>query len=297
MKLSEVRISVADVVYRESPWNKVLAVLMSLIVSGVPFVIAVMSGNVIFYIAGAFGLLFVGVFGSLLVKTLRPDNWLMRITSSAVVVKYRSFANAHLPKEDLVAFVLDRAELKWARSSKSKRITPGSQSGESRSDHRTSLEIGIDPSVTQELEPLLVAERQRQEPPRGMTKSSSKTLHYPVSIPESGVIRIEWRSGQSWITPSIKHVLAQLAKWTTIEEPKQATANYASLTSKDMQTEDKILELAASGEVIAATRLVRKIYGYSLAEARQFVDDLIANGGPRGRTEHADRRSDSRTTA
>jgi len=41
------------------------------------------------------------------------------------------------------------------------------------------------------------------------------------------------------------------------------------------EVEDRILELAEQGRVVAAVNLTRRAYGYGLREARQFVQELI----------------------
>jgi ribosomal protein L7/L12 len=40
-------------------------------------------------------------------------------------------------------------------------------------------------------------------------------------------------------------------------------------------TEDKILHLAERGNLMAATKLARRIYKLSLTEAKQFVEELL----------------------
>src|SRR4051812_19673770 len=95
-RLADVRMGNADAVFRESPWNKGLAVLVFAGLTAVAIWVAVAGRSMIFGISSGLMVLATLLFLSLFLKTFSPANWLMRITPrEEVIIKYRSFANAH----------------------------------------------------------------------------------------------------------------------------------------------------------------------------------------------------------
>lgn len=80
-------------------------------------------------------------------------------------------------------------------------------------------------AFTAALAPRLDLERQRPAPQRGtLVKSRTKVLHYPVSIPEAGVIRIQWRGPQTRITPNLERMLAGISRHVALKDAPPGTA-------------------------------------------------------------------------
>src|SRR5207248_1226720 len=105
------------------------------------------------------GLLFSRIF----FKTLRPENWLLRITGGGVLIQYRTYLNSHLPAEDAIAFSLATDAVLWARKAVNQSVLPVHLSGsQSQRQMETYLELGVDPVVTAELEKRLAFERTRE---------------------------------------------------------------------------------------------------------------------------------------
>ena len=75
----------------------------------------------------------------------------------------------------------------------------------------------------------------------------------------------------------IQKALSILEKQGITIEPTQKEA--IDLTARGRSnlksTEDKILYLAERGNLLAAIKLARRTYKLSLAEAKQFVEDLL----------------------
>ena len=95
----------------------------------------------------------------------------------------------------------------------------------------------------------------------------------------SGVdtIRIEWRSPRDIVVPGIKKALAALGQQgATIESPIREAIDLTARGRANLKSaEDKILYSAERGNLLAAIKLARRTYNFNLAEAKQFVEDLL----------------------
>lgn len=261
-----------DVVFRESAWNKAIAVLFGLALTGIFTGVAVKAHWCWGYCGTAFGGLLTCLFGSMFLHTFHPSNWLVRIGPRGILIKFRSFLNDQFSDEDLVVVELQEREIEWVGKTAGRRVTPGNDGGVS-ADRITYIDIKVKSGDLAELEQRLREERAR---PAVGNFVKSKALAYPVSVAEGGVIRINWRSNSTWITPKADQAVAILGQRTSIREEQRILVDLVTDPKDKARQEEQILTLAESGEVIAAVRLVRKRYGYSLTQAKQFVDDLVA---------------------
>ena len=202
--------------------------------------------------------------------SLKPANWLLRCNRSGVIIKYRSFLNWRFPTDDVQAVGLDYSEIAWARTVKEKRYTPSMDSkGGTEVHFLTYLDLGLKNPDTSALEANL--QRERSLSPDGMVT----TRDYPVSVSPGGIIELRWTGG---ISPSVGDAikyLSQHIKIATAETRKTDLTYHRDLTPD--QQRGKIIELAKSGDRIGAVKLTREFYGYSLAEADDFVDKLMGD--------------------
>ena len=112
---------------------------------------------------------------------------------------------------------------------------------------------------------------------RIICKTSTKAVHYPVSVVEDKIIRIQWRCPSSCVVPGIKKAIDLLARQRVNVRPIQRQVHdYTKTNSADSkESEARILELAEKGKIFAATRLARKVFSYNTTEAKQFVEGLL----------------------
>ena len=104
------------------------------------------------------------------------------------------------------------------------------------------------------------------------SKSSAKHHDYPVRLVNDNILRVRWNS----IKPRIKNTLAIFSKYTKIEEEiKFVTDSSKDLSGKAL--DDMILERISQGDQFDAIALIKKHYGYSTTEAKQFIDELTNN--------------------
>ncbi len=68
-------------------------------------------------------------------------------------------------------------------------------------------------------------------------------------------------------------VLSRLGPSVPVERELDFTRPVSGL-----EAEDQVLELARPGEKLAAVGLARRTFGFSLAEAKGFVEDLLGPG-------------------
>lgn len=275
--IQDASVGSGDIVFRESVVAKAtgFAVGVILLAGGV---YAVWRTHVwLICLPLAFLALFPLMMGATLRHALHAANWLLRCQPGRVLIKMRSYLNEGFPAGDLVMFELAAGEIEWIGQSVEKIVLSGGNDGDHTSSSKTFLEIKPKNIDLADLEARLREERQR----RG---SGSAWLEYPVRLAEGGVIRLTWRSEGSWITPPAGRALAILAQQLGVEiRPAQSRLNDLTTAGDRAEQERRILELAENGDTLAAVKAVRKLYGYSLSEARQFVEELAGRAEPAGR--------------
>jgi hypothetical protein len=283
LRLEDVRVSSADAVFRQSPWHTGIFSALLFAVAAGACVLAVVSDDAVGRWMFGFGTAFLGLLGlfvfSLFRKTLGPANWLVRVAPGGdMTVKFRSYANAHFPAEDRVAFTLAPREIRWVRLSTDRTIRSADRGV--RQDRRRYLDVAVDESIAAQIDEQLKLERGRQGPETGrFVKGRSKLLDYPVSVADRYVIRIEWRGPSTWITPRLPKAVDLLARHAPVEPSvDEGVRDLSSATPEDAS--EKIRALAESGDEIGAIELARKVYGGSIADARETVKRL--SGGPDG---------------
>jgi ribosomal protein L7/L12 len=269
-----------DFVARESAWWRAVGVVITLGMLGFVVWAPPLRGWWLGWLMIGVMTLFVLLFVRQWQKTLSRQNWILRITPRSVLVKFRSYANAHFDESDkvVVAFSLD--EIAWAGERRETFISPSSKEDGSSQQYFAYLELGLRNVDVVQLAQHLAEERRRRPPP-AMIESLQRD--YPVQLvnrPEvdGPVLQIRWRGASNWIAPSIKKTLAKLSQFTTIRELAKTSLDVTgkgnAADGPQLDDEAIILAMAERGELIAAVKLARQCYGCSLAEAKQLVEEL-----------------------
>lgn len=218
------------------------------------------------------------IFALILFKVLRdrmrPTNWLVRLQTSGILVKYRSYLNPRLPAEEPVVVSIPFSEIEWVRKNRMRQYIPGGTTGDDELRFHTYAELKIrNESNLKELEKHLAAERQVQgqylktwygNRRRGISR------HYPVYIAGDGVVRIEWR-----VRPKVSAFLADMKSYVPETPGIRSSLDYRNadkLTAK--QQEEILLELLATGDRIGALRAARHLYGFDTTRAVEFLEEL-----------------------
>lgn len=277
-----------DAVFRESWINKLIGLIVGL--AFFALLIGILTyggvwreggaGRVMLSIMTIFMALFPLLAGHALLHALGPQNWVIRCRPGGMLIKLRSYLNDHFPEDLEIIVELRPEEIAWVGKTRERRVAPGREGGGVQVEHFTWLDIKPVANDLSELEARLKAERQ--------VKATFKSEEYPVRVIEGGVIRIAWRAKCTWVTPGADKALEAMRGLMRVSvRPEARQINDLFRDPGDRKArEDKILELAESGDTIEAVKLARKLYGFSLSEARQFVDELMGKEtttAPRGR--------------
>ena len=275
LKLDEIQFSTQDIVFKESPLNHFIAVIVFIAIevalfAGYKFGKLPLFGLILTCL---FFLIFLAFSFNSLKKSLASTNWLFVIGPDRILIKFRSFLNSELPESDPQIVLLKYSEIKTAQIIKA-RIHYYSLNNKKTMQFRKYLDLCVNSENLYQLEERLKYERDakiiRQT---RIGKSSTKTGHYPVSIKGPNIIRILWSN----ITPNINQVINLLSRQKiTLIPARKEILDYTANTVKNYKNpDDKILELVEHGKKIAAIRLAQKLYGYNTTQAKQFVESLI----------------------
>ncbi len=253
-----------------------------------------------------FDVLFLILASHRLLAGKRDCNWLLLSTPDGLLIKYRSFLNHHYDESDLVIIKLLNSEINWARQH-NERIYKDRDDA-IRIERYTYLELKLNLSETEfetlkqhlqqerELKPLRSElaklnhelfkarkqkvsvnqiediKRQRQHLKLSGSKNKSRAKHhdYPVRLLDNHVLQIRWNA----IKPGIRHVLSELSGSLLIDEPISTVTDNSQPALLASELEDRILNYIHRGDQLDAIMLIRQYYGYSLVEAKRFIEEL-----------------------
>jgi len=253
--------------------------------------------------------LFVLLFGLRFKDSLLPSNWLLRFSPDHVLIKFRSFQNYHYPETDLVVIDLSWHDIDWLR--KTKETSHKDHDNSTLTEFFTYLDIKLRlsgeelKSIEHELNEerkrkpprsdldnlyheLMVARREkkpdyeikdlkyriRQEKQNKRAekkKSGSKNHDYPVRLVHDNILRVRWNR----VKPNIKKTLAIFSERTTIDDEIRIISDSTDNKLSGKALEDMILDRIAKADKFDAMALVKKHYGYSTTEAKQFIDEMM----------------------
>lgn len=128
----------------------------------------------------------------------RPDNWLLRATPQGLFVHYRSHLSGNLPADRQTVAFLPRHEIEWIRANRWKHGP--NQQDLTVSERRDFLEVALHGAD------LSIFEKRLSKEHRLAKEAKSRHEHRPVEL-AGNVIRIEWRSPRTFITPGLDKAL------------------------------------------------------------------------------------------
>jgi hypothetical protein len=192
----------------------------------------------------------------------------------SIWIKFRSYQNEHFSDDDQVIVKLVPQEVAWVGLLKEHWLRPGDNDWGTISEHCTYLDIGLAEQI--DVEPLRqkLDEERHREPPGHYVKTTYRD--YPVKLLEPAVIRLVWRSSSAFILPSPGRVIREMSRFAEVRDQRQKFLDAATPAADQKAMEGQIIELVERGDVIGATKLVRRRYRCSLPDAKRFVDELTA---------------------
>jgi hypothetical protein len=278
LRLQDVEIGPRDRVFRHSPMRALIVWLAGVSASAALLCNAYTRKWPPGYWFGSFLMLFVLLTLRFVTARFHPSNWLVRMNETGIYVQYRSYLNYQLPADAPSVVFLALGEIGSARLVKERVDTPNSTNGGTQTQYLRYVELELS-GATALLTDALQSERGEQPPMKKHWYGASSTFYqdYPVTLTESALLRIRWD-----VVPGAHKFLEALRPYTVIADPVSLTQDFTRLKSLNREDQQKQLrDLAARGQTITATYAARKLYGCSLGEAKQMVDSLLENKGPR----------------
>jgi len=205
--------------------------------------------------------------GSAVRACFRDSNWLMRYTPSGFLIQFRSYMNHHFPDQDLTAVFIHAGEIASVRRTKVRREIP-TRRNRTVTERLTYLDIRLNHTDTAALREAIAEERRREAPRVGISRT--RALHYPVSLPEPDLVRLDWRG----VRTRIGRALRVFGQGMRVEADQGVDLGRLDRLT-DRQLEDFILNLCQSGETIKAVALIKRRYGWDTTRARRFADELV----------------------
>jgi len=224
------------------------------------------------YYIPAVTFLFLLIFQRLVTARFRPSNWLVRMTDHGLYIKFRSYLNHHFPEQDFTVAFLPYSEIRSARSVTERNEIPDREDGRNSTmtTQRRLLVLELAADSTK------LAEALGNERKRVFIKTNqgggakSRYHHLPVRLASTNLLTIEWG-----VVPSLKTILDDLTRHTLVQRGEEITRDFVNLDGLTReQQESRLLELAETGDMIAAVTMARHLYSYDLATAKAFVESL-----------------------
>ena len=225
------------------------------------------------YIFGPGLLLFVLFTMGYVTARFHPSNWLVRMNDDGLYLQYRSYLNYDLPANDPSVVFLSFTEIASAHLLKERVESPDPMKpGATQTQYLRYVELELS-GETSSLLAALSKERGEKAPMKKRWYGSSSSVFYqdyPVTMTAPPFLRIRWD-----VHPHAKAFLEALRPYTVISDTVSMTHDFANLQSlsPDAQQE-QLRELATRGQTITAIYTARKLYGCSLEEAKEMVEDL-----------------------
>jgi hypothetical protein len=207
--------------------------------------------------------------GYIIRATFDDQNWLVRLGDAGLRVKFRSYLNRRWPPEDIVVVQIDRREIEFVRAAH-ERVDSRADNNGTHMEWFGYLDLKLRDEVNlSELKQRLAEERDRKA-----TSTRAKFHDVPVRVVDDHIVRIVWSSAWHGTTPRLKLAVERVGALAPIAPPVRFVTDLSVKPSEARQREDLIVQLIERGEKMQAIKEARRLYGYPLAEARQFVSAL-----------------------
>jgi hypothetical protein len=272
LRLQDVEISPNDRVFRHTRLRALIVWLAGFSATAALFLHAYTARWPPGYIFGSFLLLFLLLTLRIVTARFHPSNWLVRMNATGIYLQYRSYLNYKLPTGDPSVVFFSFGEIASARLIKERVTTPdAAKPGASQTQYLRYVELELS-GDTAPVADALQGERSESPPVEKRWYGTSSTLYrdYPVTLSATKFLRIHWD-----VVPGAHKFLDALRPYAVIADPVSLTQDFTQLKALSREDQQKQLrELAMRGQTVTAVYAARKLYGCSLAEAKQMVDSL-----------------------
>ncbi len=215
------------------------------------------------------------VFLSSALAAMKQSNWTLRAAPEGLYLKLRNYGDHRLSAADPIVAFIPKREIRSLKlvGQKTRMVTDADYPEDNHVHKEEWLEVALYGDDLALVEAALIKERSRKGPTwiKGVT-ANAKGSDIKL-LNETSVIRIDWRTRKTRLTPSIREaetILNSLYQTETEEAAEEAPL----LTLSKERQEDRLREMVRRGDAIGATALVREIHGLSLTEAHQYLKSL-----------------------
>ena len=206
---------------------------------------------------------------------MKTSNWTLRAAPEGIYLKLRNYSDHRLNTADPIVAFIPKREIRALKfvGQKTRMVADADVPEDNQTYKEESLEIALYGEDLSLIKTALEEERTRKGPTRikGVTaRAKGAALRL---FPESGVIRVDWKTRKTRLTPSVKTAMAVLDglyQTETEEMPEEAPL----LTLSKDEQEDRLREMVRRGDAIGATALVRETHGLTLTQAHQYLKSL-----------------------
>lgn len=215
------------------------------------------------------------VFLSSAVAAMKQSNWTLRAAPEGLYLKLRNYSDHRLNAADPIVAFIPKREIRALRfvGQKTRMVTDADYPEDNHVHKEESLEIALYGDDLARVATALEEERRRKGPTwiKGVT-ANAKGSDIKL-MTETRIIRIDWKTRKTRLTPSMKEaegILDGLYRTETAEAAEEAPL----LTLSTEEQEDRLREMVRRGDTLGATALLRENRGLSLTEAHQYLKSL-----------------------
>ncbi len=202
-------------------------------------------------------------------KSLRPANWLLRVTEDGVYIKFRSYLNEGLPESIPTVVFLPYSDIDRIRPTRRTITVPDREGGNMTNSIRL-FEIDLNHYVTESLSEAVRADRALEPIPNGPAKHHD----YPLRVVSPGRLELVWKA-----SPGIKKAAETLRRYVDVDDAEVRTKrNWSNMD--DAEKEAMIAEFAELGERMKARKLAEQLYDLEKKDAKTYVDALMGRIEP-----------------
>ena len=207
-------------------------------------------------------------------RAMSPGNWQLAWDRRRVLVNVRSYLNPGFPRDIPHVVELQWDEIAAARpAALDVRGQDASHAVQRHTLHFLDLEVDAGTDLA-ELRTVLDRERT-------LRAKGQAWRHYPVSIVDDRVLRIEWRTSFAHVVPGLGDAITLLPERTPVREETRGMVDLGGVgRSLDPgEARRQVRMLAEQGNVMHATLLAKRAFGLSTTDARAYVEGLVGGGG------------------
>lgn len=201
-------------------------------------------------------------------EAMTSRSWALRLNSGRLLVRLSPALRGNGAQDRVIE--LGRRDVAFVRGQGRTTLT---RSGSDTTHAYTSdLEIHLTP---QDLQPLRDAIAEAAAPRKGRWMTVG--VESRVRLTAEGTLIVAWVGQRQMLSPTLKKALAILGSEFPTRGYEHERLDFRTSDADRSKLDEQILDATERGRTIEAIKLVRLRYGYSLSEAKRFVDGLRAS--------------------